>query len=124
MPFKDKEKARTRNAEYQHKWYQDNKTKHKGRVRRRMLRNRIWVYAYKKKQACIKCGSAHPAVLDFHHRFDEDKEFNISMCRNFSLARIKAEIAKCDVLCANCHRILHWDDCTGPFKNRILLEAG
>lgn len=45
----------------------------------------------------------------FHHRDPREKEITISeaMRRSFGRARILAEIAKCDVLCANCHVKLH-----------------
>jgi hypothetical protein len=56
---------------------------------------------------CSRCGfDEHPAALDFHHRDDEEKLFSIGAgpCQ-YSWAKILEEIAKCDVLCANCHRI-------------------
>jgi hypothetical protein len=44
-------------------------------------------------------------LLHFHHRDPKQKEFNVGeWIRNgVSLERLKAEIAKCDALCANCH---------------------
>jgi hypothetical protein len=48
----------------------------------------------------------HPAALDFDHRPDVVKEFQIG--GNLQLGptqRLLSEIAKCDVVCANCHRI-------------------
>ena len=59
---------------------------------------------------CETCKEGHPAVLDFHH-INDDKEGNISrmVSDTISKDRILAEIDKCIVLCANCHRKLHWD---------------
>lgn len=59
---------------------------------------------------CIKCGETHPACLDFHHRDPSEKEGHIGEFRKFGMKRLLAEIAKCDVLCANCHRIFHYDE--------------
>ena len=57
---------------------------------------------------CVKCGENDPACLDFHHRDGKrNKLGNIGEIRRFSNERILAEIAKCDVLCANCHRKHH-----------------
>ena len=58
---------------------------------------------------CKRCGySKYPEVLEFHHRDQTQKDFNISRkghCR--SLDRVRKEIEKCDLLCANCHRETH-----------------
>ena len=60
---------------------------------------------------CVKCGEKDPACLDFHHRDGKiNKEGHIGEIRRFSIRRILAEIAKCDVLCANCHRKHHRDE--------------
>ena len=49
------------------------------------------------------------ACLDFHHL--RDKEFNIANeIKNLSIDNLKKEIDKCIVLCANCHRKLHYYD--------------
>ena len=43
--------------------------------------------------------------MDFDHREAKDKKFVISKSDSIgSLKKVKAEIAKCDVVCANCHR--------------------
>ena len=61
------------------------------------------------RSACVDCGETHPACLDFHHRDPKQKSFSIGKEGvKFSKERILAEIAKCDVLCANCHRKRHW----------------
>jgi len=57
---------------------------------------------------CVDCGySASAAALDFHHRDPGDKDFAISSF-NGSRSRLLVEVEKCDLLCANCHRIRHW----------------
>jgi hypothetical protein len=56
---------------------------------------------------CVDCGYARClATLEFHHRDATTKEFGVA---NFggSLERLLTEIAKCDLLCANCHRKRH-----------------
>ena len=58
---------------------------------------------------CVRCGySKYPEVLEFHHKDPLKKEFNVSAkghCRSWD--RVKEEIEKCDLLCANCHREIH-----------------
>jgi hypothetical protein len=60
---------------------------------------------------CMECGETHPGCLDFHHRNPAEKKFQLvaSQMGNRSWTSIEAEIAKCDVLCSNCHRKLHWE---------------
>ncbi len=59
------------------------------------------------KLSCADCGTAHPAVLEFHHNDPSKKEGLIAwMARK----AIEKEAKKCTVLCANCHRIRHWDE--------------
>ncbi len=56
---------------------------------------------------CIDCGYAHClGALDFHHRDPATKDFGVGHF-NGSLRRLTAEVAKCDLLCANCHRMRH-----------------
>lgn len=62
----------------------------------------------KKSIGCQKCGENDPICLDFHHLNDKEFEIGISVNGHVSLARIEKEIAKCIVLCANCHRKLHY----------------
>lgn len=67
-----------------------------------------WINEYKEKFGCGRCGVTDSRVLDFHHKKGEDKLFTIGgFRRSVGFDRIKKEVAKCDVLCANCHRIEH-----------------
>ena len=70
----------------------------------RVIRNRILLDKAKDKP-CIDCGIKYdPWVMDFDHL--RDKEFTISsFYANYSETKLLSEIAKCDVVCSNCHRI-------------------
>lgn len=59
------------------------------------------------KTPCVVCGEAEKCCLDFHHLDGEDKEFEVGFARHYSIERVKAEIAKCVSVCANCHRKIH-----------------
>jgi len=111
MPYKDKEKAR----EYKRKWNKEYYSKHKKneieRVKNRKERIRSWFKKYKQNLKCSKCGEDHVACLEFHHPNEKNKFFSILTAierRGFSKERILSEIKKCTVLCANCHRKLHF----------------
>jgi hypothetical protein len=64
-----------------------------------------WLFNYFILHPCIDCGESNPIVLEFDHVRDK-KHNNISSMirRGNSIDNIKAEINKCDVRCANCHR--------------------
>lgn len=61
-------------------------------------------------KGCSQCSEKDLACLDFHHRDPSEKEGNIAEFRRYAVAKLLAEIAKCDVLCANCHRKHHRDE--------------
>lgn len=66
-------------------------------------KNRKYVYEYLCNHSCIDCGEYDPIVLEFDHRDNKFKGVS-DMIPNYSLQKIKEEIDKCDVRCANCHR--------------------
>lgn len=75
----------------------------KAMARRLALRKRV--NEYKLSVGCMDCGyKAHGSALDFDHVRGK-KSFTIAGKVTMGWARIQAEIAKCDVVCANCHRI-------------------
>ena len=67
---------------------------------------RLWIEEYKLEHGCCKCGyKEHAAALDFNHINPLEKSFGIGESMSKSRELVEAEIAKCEVLCANCHRI-------------------
>ncbi len=72
----------------------------------RMNRVKRKVHEYLVDHPCVDCEESDLVVLEFDHRDGEEKVTEIgTMLKNrYSWTRIEAEIAKCDVRCANCHR--------------------
>ncbi len=82
---------------------------------RACMKDRVNIRARKNKEIainllggkCSKCGyNKCPAALDFHHLDRSSKEVGISNILTRSMDRIKDELKKCIILCANCHREL------------------
>ena len=66
-----------------------------------------WLKSLKRGKAC-RCGEADPSCLDWHHRDPKQKEFNVSQMRKgCSKEQVLREVAKCTIVCSNCHRKLH-----------------
>ena len=91
------------------KWYYKNKEREIKRIVERKNIIVKWFNEYKKVLKCEYCGENNPCCLDFHHKNEKEKDYNISVMSNmgYSINRIKEEIDKCIVLCSNCHRKLH-----------------
>jgi hypothetical protein len=77
-------------------------------VGRGMRIDRFMWLAAEKDKPCEDCGQRFPPeCMDHDHKDPSTKEFNVSYgaMAGFSLDRVKAEILKCRLVCANCHRI-------------------
>lgn len=108
--------------EFRKNWYEGSaKERHKENVhaRKREVRDlaRDYVLSYLLAHACIECGEKDPRVLEFHHRHGKDRSVSELVGGGYSIATIQAEIDKCDVLCANCHRKKTMDD-RGWFRGK------
>ena len=75
--------------------------------RRRIALSREWLNDIKRESGCIYCGENEPVALLFHHRDAAAKKFTISNIVGYSRKTIMGEVAKCDILCRNCHAKLH-----------------
>jgi hypothetical protein len=69
------------------------------------LRNRQYLWNYYKIHPCVDCGESDPIVLELDH-VRGTKVMGVSKLagNSASLVRLQAEIDKCEVRCANCHR--------------------
>ena len=114
MPLKDRyqsEKWKEYQRTYHRSWHQRYREKRLARIYERKAAIYQYVQNLKSQLYCVDCGERHPATLQFHHLNSEDKVFNIGKAasRGTSLDRIKKEMQKCIVLCANCHAIRHYN---------------
>lgn len=77
--------------------------------RNRRLKNRLrhLMFQYLQMRVCEKCEISDPRVLEFDHIDPASKSFSIARAMNNTVSweAILLEIKKCQVLCANCHRI-------------------
>lgn len=68
-------------------------------------RNCRFIFEYLRESSCEDCGEDDFIVLEFDHRFGDKVDSVTKMALNgVSLKRLEAEIEKCEVRCANCHR--------------------
>ena len=101
MPYKDPGKHR----EYLREHYKRNSAKRIREVAERRVMLKLYLDE-KKDGPCVDCGETYPPyVMDFDHVRGE-KVFALSDMarRGTSKAKLDAEIEKCDLVCANCHR--------------------
>lgn len=117
MPTKDPAKKREQNKRYFSGYYQKNKesilaknrkwgTSEKGvqAHKNRHISYKTFLADYKQNAGCFFCQDRDPWNLDFHHL--RDKSFQIGERRR-GIDLVLKEIAKCVVLCKECHRKLH-----------------
>jgi len=107
MPTKDKEKRNATNRASYHR----NKEKRQKRNRENKASAKEKWKIFKSTLACVQCGQAHPATLDFHHieRHPDNRKVN-KLLTNKAYKQAAEEVKKCIVLCSNCHRIHHHNE--------------
>lgn len=89
------------------KEYRDNNRKYfQAKLNRYRKRTRDYLISVKASTPCADCGSLyHPCVMDFDH-VTGDKTDNVSnIAASGRLSALKREIAKCELVCSNCHRV-------------------
>jgi len=115
----------------QQRWYYKNR-KHRIRIkedRRREIKR--WFYELKRDEyECSQCDEDRPPALDFHHEGVKGDDVSAMVNDGYARSRIREEIDRCIVLCANCHRKEHYggpDPESLPDRSEIaarLDEAG
>ena len=112
MPFKNKEESRQYMREYRKKMTDEQMTHALEKIEQRKKEIQAWFCEFKTTLCCNRCDENHPACLEFHHIDPNSKEFNVYEAvwfRGHSKEKILAEIDKCEVLCANCHKKHHFN---------------
>ena len=66
--------------------------------------NRRRMVEYLLDHPCVDCGETDPVVLEFDHLRDKSVNVSVLAHRAVAFERVLAEIEKCEVVCANCHR--------------------
>jgi len=111
MPYKDKIVKQTKQKTYASTYYQNNKAKVLATTKASVKKYKEQWRSFKATLSCVKCGQNHPATLDFHHIDSSTKEASVNKLIKYrAFKRAMEEVKKCDVLCANCHRIHHHDE--------------
>ena len=107
--------------EYQRQWYKQNKFRYHARYRKnkkqylaqgkkRYLIRKNYIHQFLEVHPCCDCKNSDIRVLEFDHVRGK-KKFDIgSGFYRHSWATVLKEITKCDIRCANCHRIRHNHD--------------
>jgi hypothetical protein len=93
------------------RWHYRNRAWNRERTLDRRARHRAWVYEQKQRsEGCARCDEDDPACLDYHHPDDADKEMTICemVTHGYGKAKLRMEMARCELLCANCHRKEHY----------------
>ena len=111
MPYKDPEVRKIKQAEYKKRHYERNKEAYLQRSAiNKRRQKKVWM-EFKASQKCSQCGLQHPAVIDFHHVIrGKDKRSVNKLVADGRFTAAMEEIKKCIPLCANCHRMLHWNE--------------
>jgi len=84
----------------------------KERIRQQRARSllRVEITKIKSEAGCSNCKEKDPVCLQFHHTDAESKlaSINRAIASKMRKEMLFKEIAKCIILCANCHLKLHW----------------
>jgi NADPH-dependent glutamate synthase beta subunit-like oxidoreductase len=109
MPYKDPAVRKAKHREYSATHYEKNRVEVQATSKKTRKQKRQEWLEFKAAQACTHCGFSHPAAIDFHHIGPKKYSVNeLITGGRFKLAY--EEIKQCITLCANCHRIHHYDE--------------
>lgn len=74
-------------------------------------RLRAWSYEYRDDRGCRRCSEDAPSCLQFHHPDPDEKSAGVGQLISDGAdeSEVRAEVDRCVVLCANCHRREHFD---------------
>ena len=77
-------------------------------------RNRDYVRQIKESKPCVDCGlKYHYSQMDFDHLGNKKQTIARLANSEASIKTIKQEMAKCELVCSNCHRLRTWERLNG-----------
>ncbi len=105
--YNKKPRSKVKQRIRMHNHYIKNKKQYRNRNRRTTDKIKLEIRHIKEMTPCADCHHKfHFAAMDFDHREGELKEFNVARMYTLgSLKRVLCEMAKCDIVCSNCHRV-------------------
>lgn len=103
MKDKEKQKIAARNHYLANK--ERMKTKAKIWTKNQIVVNKKTIRDHLESHPCLDCGESNLMVLDFDHIRDKTIAVGEAVTRGWSTNKLLEEISKCEVRCANCHRI-------------------
>jgi hypothetical protein len=96
-------------AAYGREYYRKNRDAQKARLLRntaaRRADNQRRMIEYLRAHPCVDCGETDIVVLQFDHVADKERNVGNMLSGGWTWHAIEKEIAKCEVRCANCHRL-------------------
>lgn len=115
MGYKDPSDPRAKESRRKH--YRNNKEAYLERTKAKKIRLQMMLREAKDKP-CMDCDVKYPYyVMDLDHRPDEVKLVDPSKLPSLgSVRKLEQEIAKCDVVCSNCHRQRTFDRKSGELS--------
>jgi hypothetical protein len=93
--------------EYDAAWYRVNRERRQAKVRADRHAHTAWLDSLKEGKPCADCGRIYPPyVMEWDHLPGSEKSLVLADTRRaaHSKSRILAELSKCELVCANCHR--------------------
>lgn len=109
----NKETEQKKAREYMREYYKQNKKEMNQKNKVKYQKRKEWFVSYLSTKKCAHCGLADIECFELHHKTPKgrvngrrvDPAITTMLCH--SEKRLMAEIEKCIVLCANCHRKEH-----------------
>ena len=90
-------------------YYKDNYESHRQTMRdkNQKIRDRNKTFVDEQKSGpCLDCKKKYPPyVMDFDHLGDKFDNVATMVREGYSIEKLIEEIAKCELVCSNCHRI-------------------
>jgi len=96
-------------AAYGREYYRKNREAQKARLLRntaaRRADNKRQMIEYLRAHPCVDCGETDIVVLQFDHLADKERDVSSMLAGSWTWSAIQKEMAKCQIRCANCHRL-------------------